>query len=84
MKNRRNHSSHEEEYFFRISLKTISDVNEFCNVMTGLERFVVAAEVRSGTYIVDVKSLMGDIRGLGSNLRRFRELISSPSSLHKR
>ena len=33
MKNRRNHSSHEEEYFFRISLKTISDVNEFCNVI---------------------------------------------------
>ena len=31
MKNRRNHSSHEEEYFFRISLKTIADVNEFCN-----------------------------------------------------
>ena len=59
MKNRRNHSSHEEEYFFRISLHTISDVNEFCNVMTGLERFVVAAEVRSGTYIVDAKSLMG-------------------------
>ena len=59
MKNRRNHSSHEEEYFFRISLKTISDVNEFCNVMTGLERFVVAAEVISGTYIVDAKSLMG-------------------------
>lgn len=59
MKNRRNHSSHEEEYFFKISLHTISDVNEFCNVMTGLERFVVSAEVRSGTYIVDAKSLMG-------------------------
>ena len=59
MKNRRNHSSHEEEYFFRIALKTIADVNEFCNVMTGLERFVVSAEVRSGTYIVDAKSLMG-------------------------
>ena len=27
--------------------------------MTGLERFVVSAEVRSGTYIVDAKSLMG-------------------------
>ena len=52
MKNRRNHSSHEEEYFFRIALKTIADVNEFCNVMTGLERFVVSAEVRSGTYRV--------------------------------
>ncbi len=25
-----------------------------------------------------VKSLMGDIRGMGSNLRRFRELISPP------
>ena len=30
-----------------------------------------------------VKSLMGDIRGMGSNLRRFGELISPPCTLHK-
>ena len=59
MKNRRNRSSKEEEYFFGIALKTIADVNEFCNVMTGLEGFVVAAEVRSGTYVVNAKSIMG-------------------------
>lgn len=48
-----------EEYSFRIALTTIADVNEFCNIMSGLESFVVSAEVRSGTYIVDAKSLLG-------------------------
>ena len=59
MKNRKNHSSHEEEYFFKISLNTISDANEFCGVMNGLDRFVISAEIRSGTFIVDAKSIMG-------------------------
>ncbi len=59
MKNRRNHSSHEEEYFFKIAFKAINDVNEFCGVMNGLEKFVVSAEVRSGTFAVDARSLMG-------------------------
>lgn len=59
MKNRRNHSSHEEENFFKIAFKTINDVNEFCGVMNGLEKFVVSAEVRSGTFVVDARSLMG-------------------------
>ena len=44
MKNRRNHSSHEEEYFFKIAFKAINDVNEFCGIMNGLEKFVVSAE----------------------------------------
>ena len=59
MKNRRNHSSHEEEYFFKIVFKAINDVNEFCGVMNGLEKFVVSAEVRSETFAVDARSLMG-------------------------
>ena len=59
MKNRRNHSSHEEEYFFKIAFKAINDVNEFCGVMNGLEKLVVSAEVRSGTFAVDARSLMG-------------------------
>ena len=59
MKNRRNHSSHEEEYFFKIAFKAINDVNEFCGIMNGLEKFVVSAEVRSGTFAVDARSLMG-------------------------
>ena len=59
MKNRRNHSSHEEEYFFKIAFKAINDVNEFCGVMNGLEKFVVSAEVRRGTFAVDARSLMG-------------------------
>ena len=50
MKNRRNHSSHEEEYFFKIAFKAINDVNEFCGV---------SAEVRSGTFAVDARSIMG-------------------------
>ena len=59
MKNRRNHSSHEEEYFFKIAFKAINDVNEFCGVMNGLEKFVVSAEVRSATFAVDARSIMG-------------------------
>ena len=59
MKNRRNHSSKEAEYFFKIAFKAINDVNEFCGVMNGLERFVVSAEVRSGTFAVDARSIMG-------------------------
>ena len=59
MKNRRNLSSTEEEYFFKIQLKTIDDVNGFCEIMRGLDRFVISADIRSGTYIVDAKSLMG-------------------------
>ena len=59
MKNRRNHSSKEAEYFFKIAFKAINDVNEFCGVMNGLEKFVVSAEVRSGTFAVDARSLMG-------------------------
>ena len=59
MKNRRNHSSHEEEYFFKIAFKTINDVNKFCGVMNRLENFVVSAEVRSGTFAVDARSIMG-------------------------
>ena len=59
MKNRRNHSSKEAEYFFRIGFKAINDVNEFCGVMNRLEKFVISAEVRSGTFAVDARSLMG-------------------------
>lgn len=59
MKKRRNHSSHEEEYFFKITFKAINDVNEFCGIMNGLEKFVVSAEVRSGTFAVDARRLMG-------------------------
>ena len=59
MKNRRNHSSKEEQYFYKIGFKTISDVNEFCSAMMGLDRYVTSAEVRSGSYIVSAKSLMG-------------------------
>lgn len=59
MKNRRNHSSTEEEYFFKIQFKTIDDVNSFCEIMRSLDRFVTSADIRSGTYIVDAKSLMG-------------------------
>ena len=59
MKNRRNHSSKEAEYFFKIAFKAINDVNEFCGVMNGLEKFVVSAEVRSGTFAVDARSIMG-------------------------
>ena len=59
MKNRRNHSSKEAEYFFKIGFKAINDVNEFCGVMNRLEKFVISAEVRSGTFAVDARSLMG-------------------------
>ena len=59
MKNRRNHSSKEAEYFFKIGFKVINDVNEFCGVMNRLEKFVISAEVRSGTFAVDAKSIMG-------------------------
>lgn len=59
MKNRRNHSSKEAEYFFKIEFKAINDVNEFCSIMNRLEKFVISAEVRSGTFAVDARSLMG-------------------------
>lgn len=59
MKNRRNHSSKEAEYFFKIGFKAINDVNEFCGVMNRLEKFVISTEVRSGTFAVDARSLMG-------------------------
>ena len=56
MKNRRNHSSKEAEYFFKIGFKAINDVNEFCGVMNRLEKFVISAEVRSGTFCHDRRS----------------------------
>lgn len=59
MKNRRNYSSREEEYFFKVQFSAINDINEFCTIMAGLERFVIDADVRSGTYVVDAKSMMG-------------------------
>lgn len=59
MKNRRNFSSKEEEYFFKVQFSAINDINEFCTVMMKLDRFVIDADVRSGTYVVDARSMMG-------------------------
>lgn len=47
------------QFFYKVHLKTLVDVNNFCFAMASIGKFVADVKVKSGGYIVDGKSIMG-------------------------